>query len=138
MKQTTNLFCYGSLMFAEVWQQVTGDYSESIKGWLNGYRRYALRGVDYPAAFPGAETDQIEGVLYLDLSEPVIERLDQFEGQQYQRESVLVVSASGNLMAADVYRLRDDYCNRLVDSGWSPDRFREQHLHKFLRLYPGF
>ncbi|HEX8884050.1 MAG TPA: gamma-glutamylcyclotransferase family protein, partial [Noviherbaspirillum sp.] len=76
---SANVFTYGSLMFAEVWQPLVSGRYPSGPAVLAGYRRFAVPGVTYPGivAAPGQE---VAGLLYRDVAPDDLARLDLFEG----------------------------------------------------------
>ncbi len=126
---STNIFTYGSLMFAEVWTRVvTGDY-RSVRARLDGYARFEVRDQTYPGMVAQANS-QVAGVLYLDVDDADLARLDHFEGDDYQRVAHEVACEDGFARAAEtyVYRLHD--C--LLKTSWQPETFAMQ---RFLDTY---
>lgn len=59
---------------------------------LPGYRRYRVKGADYPAILPYAppESSSVLGVVVTGLTEGDVLRLDVFEGTMYEKRSVKV------------------------------------------------
>ena len=127
-----NVFTYGSLMFEEVWGKVVSGRYQSQAAILHDHRRYAITGVSYPAmvAMPG---EQVAGLLYLDVSADDMARLDAFEGDEYRRDALPVVLASGETVSAWTYVWLDH--GRLPDAPWLSEAFR---VHEFLEIHaPG-
>ena len=127
---TGNVFTYGSLMFDEVWRQVVTGHYRSQVAVLRHHQRHALTGLSYPGvvAAPG---EQVEGLLYLDVSAGDLARLDAFEGSEYRRDAVQVLLASGEPASAWTYIWLDP--QRLSGQPWQGDAFR---LREFLQTYP--
>jgi gamma-glutamylcyclotransferase (GGCT)/AIG2-like uncharacterized protein YtfP len=138
-------FTYGSLMFAEVMHAVAGMQPVAVAARLHGWERRAIRAANYPAAFPvafpvafpaacpgGASQPHksIEGVLWLDLSAKAWQRLDAFEGADYERVRV-TVHCGTDPHHAWVYAFRDT--NRVLDHDWDVSAFRSTHLAGFFR-----
>lgn len=124
-----NIFTYGSLMFPEVWTRVVaGDY-RSVHARLDGHARFEVRNQTYPGMVP-QERSHVAGVLYIDVDEADLERLDHFEGDDYQRVTREVTCEDGVARAAEtyVYRLPDG----LQKTSWEPDGFAMQ---RFLETY---
>lgn len=126
---STNIFTYGSLMFADVWKPlVSGDY-RSEPAILAGYRRFAVPGVTYPGiiAAPGY---RVAGLLYLDVAEEDVARLDAFEGTEYRRDALQVELADAKVLSAGTYVWLNH--ERLSDKLWLAEAFR---LREFIETY---
>ncbi len=84
-----NVFTYGSLMFDAIWESVClGQYSKR-DAVLTGYARYCVSGESYPALIP--ETGgQVAGKLYVGVNEEDLQRLNQFEGNEYVLRTIEV------------------------------------------------
>ncbi len=118
---------YGSLMFERVWGAVVkGRYARravSVEGW----QRFSVPGEDYPGAVlsPGA---RLEGVLWEEVSADDLERLDRFEGPQYERIPMVVGPES---TPAWIYAWRGD-CP-LDPTPWEPEAFGQSDvIERFL------
>ena len=132
-----NIFTYGSLMFAPVWQQiVTGQY-QTIPSVLAEHRRLAVLNEDYPAAIYQVDYS-IQGVLYLNVNADDVARLDRFEGDYYDRVSVSVSDTHGLSYPAKVYRLNAQFQAILSPLDWNLEQFKQQGLQRFLQQYKGF
>lgn len=122
---SANVFTYGSLMFPEVWTRVVaGDY-RSTRARLNGHARFAVRDQIYPGMVPH-EHSQVAGVLYLDVDEADLARLDHFEGDDYLRVSCEVACEEGVARPAEAYVYR--LPGRLLETEWHPDAFAVQRF----------
>ena len=104
----------------------------SVRARLDGWSRHAIRGKTYPAAVPAIGAC-VEGVLWLDLDEDAMRRLDRFEGDEYARDPVLVTVPGGERVSAHVYRWRDTAS--VLPTDWSSDEFERQHLADFFRTH---
>jgi gamma-glutamylcyclotransferase (GGCT)/AIG2-like uncharacterized protein YtfP len=113
----------------------------AVAARLHGWERRAIRAANYPAAFPvafpaafpgGASQPHksIEGVLWRDLSAKAWQRLDAFEGADYERVRV-TVHCGTDPHHAWVYAFRDT--NRVLDHDWDVSAFRSTHLAGFFR-----
>lgn len=144
-------------MFEPVWRHVVGGAGQpalssapssavssavssaplsGLAARLNGFRRHAIRGETYPAVIAQAGAS-VTGVLYPDVSDADIVRLDAFEGSDYQRVRVSVdlVNGSGNGLAADTYLWLD--ASRLEPQDWDVQWFEREGIHRFLAEYCG-
>ena len=133
-----HVFTYGTLMFTPVWSKVvTGTY-RSACAWLPGYQRRRILGEVYPALVPAADAAAVEGRLYFDIGAADLQRLDQFEGQYYQRQAATCRLEGDTTAKAQVYVFRSKY-RHLVDTGeWDMQQFTDNGLEEFLSHYQGF
>ena len=79
---TTNLFTYGTLTFQEVARSLAGDVGAGQRAIIDGFARYEAtvrQSGNYPyvIASPG---DEVEGVLYRNITPRQLEIFDWFEG----------------------------------------------------------
>lgn len=133
-----NVFTYGSLMFEKVWKQVVlGDYKSST-GTLHGYRRRCIKNETYPVAFEGNCFERIWGRVYFDITPQDLQRLDAFEGEQYERLSKDIVLDDGKSIKADVYILKEEYYDQIEDTPWDVEWFEHVGIEQFIEKYKGF
>ena len=136
-----DLFCYGSLMFDPVWTRVVQGGYPAQPARLRGWRRGAVIGEDYPGALEVlsvptalatvlADPPVLDGVLYREISNDDLVRLDAFEGDDYDRVTVHVELADGSVRPACIYRYR--WPARLTAHDWSVDDFIRHRLPRFL------
>lgn len=132
-----HLFTYGSLMFPEVWQRVTGLTHPGQPSTLGHHAARRIRGKSYPALVPedGAAT---AGILYTDIPPEAVARLDAFEGTFYDRVPVEVALTDGTLLPAWVYRAGDGTSPDILPQHWEASRFAREELGAFLQEDPGF
>jgi hypothetical protein len=109
-QETTKLFIYGSLREPSIFESVCG-FSFSLKpshvrpekvlfaelAMLGGYRRVSPDNV-YFYAIPDA-TAKVQGFVIHDVSPAAMKEIDKYEGQFYERETVMVNTANGPMMA---------------------------------------
>jgi len=136
-----NVFTYGSLMCADIMAAVCGENSTFENGVLAGYRRYAVQGEDYPGMVPAAiakERPEVVGIVYRDVSDEGLRRLDVFEGDYYQRRSVRVQLADGEFIAAEAYIFRLQFRDLLADWPWDFEHFLASGKARFSGAYLGF
>jgi gamma-glutamylcyclotransferase (GGCT)/AIG2-like uncharacterized protein YtfP len=125
----TNVFTYGSLMFPQVWTLVVAGSYRSIAATVDEHARFAVAEQDYPGmvARAGGRTT---GVLYLDVGDEDVARLDHFEGEHYRRVTVPLVDADGVERTGDTYLYLP--AEHLLESAWDPDAFA---LERFVATY---
>ncbi len=132
----SNLFTYGSLMSSDIMYHVAGCSADYVPATLKDFRRSRIRGEEYPGivAYLGAE---VKGVLYRDLSQKAIERLDGFEGEQYSRQEVQVMTQHGPCLAM-AYVIKPEHSALLTGESWSYANFLAVGKAGFLEAYVGF
>lgn len=131
-----DLFTYGTLMVREVMQRVSGYAAPGEAAALQGFRRRLLRGEVYPGIVPWPG-EWVTGILYRDLTEQQLTRLDDFEGAMYQRRQVWL-NVDGQRVAAATYVLVPAWHDLLGETDWALEDFLESGLQCFLSDYPGF
>lgn len=126
-----NVFTYGSLMFDQVWSRVVRSSYRRADAVLPGHERRAVRGETYPGviAAPGAS---VAGVVYFDVDDADLARLDGFEGPPYERRSVLL-DLTGEALPAEVYLIRDPA--RLEPAPWDVAGFERAGILEFISGY---
>jgi gamma-glutamylcyclotransferase (GGCT)/AIG2-like uncharacterized protein YtfP len=127
-----HLFCYGTLMFAPIMQAVCGVVPPAMSARLEGYARYNVRGRPFPGIRlePGGVVD---GVLYQALSPAMLQQLDDYESDFYQRVAVVVRGNAGQSFSAFTYIVPPHARYRLSQQSWNESRFARYALPKYLR-----
>ena len=125
----THVFTYGSLMFAEVWQQVVRGRYATVAAMLDGYQRFAVREAAYPGIL-ASDGARVDGLVYADVDADDLARLDAFEGDLYQRIDAVVADAQGGSVQVQTYLCVQPDC--LSDQPWLPEAFA---LQEFLASY---
>lgn len=126
---TSHIFTYGSLMFAPVWQRVVRGSYRFTTASLANHARFQIKGETYPGMI-GKTGEQVQGVLYFDVSAQDLTALDAFEGDEYCRSSVLVTPASGETVTAQTYLYL--LPQKLSESPWLPEKFQ---MERFIGSY---
>jgi gamma-glutamylcyclotransferase (GGCT)/AIG2-like uncharacterized protein YtfP len=124
------LFTYGSLVFPEVMTAVTGRTFEHRDAVLRDHRRRMLRGRVYPGIrFAAGEVT--EGRVYLDLDTSALASLDDFEGEEYERRTV-VVGVGSERLSAEAYVLGGAHHDLMTAALWDARRFAGSHLRVYV------
>lgn len=116
---------------------VTGIRAAHCSATLDGYRRHPVIGAEYPGMVARAG-HQVRGVLYLDLPAAAWQRLDRFEGEEYERRVVEVALADGTVARAWTYIFRAELAARLGEGDWDFKRFLREGKLRFISGYAGF
>jgi gamma-glutamylcyclotransferase (GGCT)/AIG2-like uncharacterized protein YtfP len=126
-----HVFAYGTLQFPEVVQAVTGRRFPWEPAVLDGYERRRVRGRDYPGIIV-ARGRHAAGQLYRDVDARSVTLMDRFEGALYERDRVIVTTADGAPVTADVYVVPPSRGHALSAEPWDGERFAAEHLAVFV------
>jgi gamma-glutamylcyclotransferase (GGCT)/AIG2-like uncharacterized protein YtfP len=133
-----NVFTYGTLMYPEVWQTVVGRQFATVEGIAPGYAVYRVSN----AVFPGmvaAQDESVRGVVYLDVDPVSLARLDKFEDDFYERQSVRVECDDDQQRTAEAYIVPPASRGVLTDEPWNRETFRASGgLEQFISRFAGF
>ncbi len=124
-------------MIPEVMYAVTTRKFRFDNAILRDYARFTVKGESYPGIIP--VTDVVtEGIIYFDVDELSLVRLDAFEGDLYQRTPLLAEMDGGKIFNAEAYVVKPKLRNHLSSSEWNVMKFAQKHLGAFLETYSGF
>lgn len=147
------VFVYGTLLLPELVRAVLGRVPPREHATLHGFRRHALVGEVYPAIVhvpaaadvePKASVEAtntvealrtgrpafVRGLVLLDVSAEELDKLDRYEGSQYQRELVTVSGKDGRL-SAFTYVLKGAYRHQVAPRDWDLETFLQHHWREF-------
>jgi len=133
----TELFVYGTLMWADIMEAVAGPCRRLSAATLHDHRRRAVRGAPYPGIVPAPAHD-VEGVVYTGIGRRALVRLDRFEGGMYKRVSVRVTLTDGTRRHTFAYVIKAAFRDHLEPRDWDPADFLERDRAAFQRRYTGF
>jgi len=122
------LFTYGTLEIPSVVERVLGRRLSGRPAVLHGYGRYLVRGECYPAIREQPQSS-VSGTLYDGLDAELFRRLDKYEGEEYGKHAIEVVTEDGRRHRAIAYTCGQ---HLLGDAPWNQAEFIEGHLEKFL------
>jgi gamma-glutamylcyclotransferase (GGCT)/AIG2-like uncharacterized protein YtfP len=134
---TTDLFAYGTLMFEDILQLVTGCSLHGVRAVLRDYQRFLVRGEVYPAIVP-RRGEMVVGVTYSKLPDAAWKRLDVFEGEMYRCTSVSIEREDGGISQAQTYVVKPGFAGRLTTTPWNPEDFEAGDKARFESQYRGF
>lgn len=134
-----HVFTYGSLMFPEVWSVVVAREFHTIAGTASGYAIYRVRDAVFPAIVAAGNESVVRGLLYLDVDDESIARLDRFEDDFYDRLELLVDCADGKDRAAGAYVVAPKNRHVITAEPWSAEWFVSSGgLADFIARFQGF
>lgn len=138
MNSLVNIFCYGSLMYPEVWNLVVEGNYQQQPGQIFGYRRKKIRNEEYPGLIAAQAKDSVEGIVYFSVSNDDVKRLDLFEGNQYIRVEVNCLLSDNNFLKTHTYLINPQQPTIVNPEDWDKQQFEQNGLKKFLDKYKGF
>jgi hypothetical protein len=133
-----NVFCYGSMMFREVWDAVVGKEYLHIPAVLSGFSRRKVSGQPYPCVIESAADNMVYGKLYLDVECRDVRLIDTYEGDSYKRIIEQCRTIEGSTINAYVYVFREEWRHLVENSPWDPAEFSTVTLQDFISDYEGF
>jgi gamma-glutamylcyclotransferase (GGCT)/AIG2-like uncharacterized protein YtfP len=127
------LFAYGTLQLPEVMLAVTGQHFTAYPARLYGYSRHSLRGRSFPGIRPTPEAS-VDGLLFVNIDALSWQKLDAFEDDFYQRETITVITlADQQQWTAHSYIVQAPAYDLLLPEAWSLEHFKQRNLDDFLR-----
>ena len=140
-----HVFAYGTLMFPEVAVPVAEIYGDGEPVTIQGFRRYEALTRSW-GNFPAIGRDAnstVDGLLFRDLSEKQLERLDWFEDvheRLYVREQIQL-EVRHERVKVFLYVCGPGLEERLLQPlsrAWSPELFRRNELNRYVKqvVYP--
>ena len=134
-----HVFTYGTLMFPEVWQTVVGREFETVEGTAAGYAIFRVRDAVFPGIIAAAAESIVRGLVYLDVDAASVDRLDRFEDDFYERQSLSIDCGDGQRRAADAYVVPARNRHVLTAEPWTADSFVSSGgLADFIQRFQGF
>jgi gamma-glutamylcyclotransferase (GGCT)/AIG2-like uncharacterized protein YtfP len=134
-----HVFTYGTLMFPEVWKAVAGREFNSVEGTASGYAVYRVRNAVFPGIVQAGDREAVRGLVYLDVDQQSLARLDLFEDDFYQRETLWIACGDGERRAADAYVVSLENRGVLTDEPWRAEEFVSNGgLQEFIARFQGF
>ncbi|MDF3128603.1 gamma-glutamylcyclotransferase [Kiritimatiellaeota bacterium B1221] len=119
---TSTLFAYGTLQHNLIISYVLGRVPESAPAMLQDFARYAIRGEDFPGLIPEADAET-DGTAFFDISPSEWEKLDSYESDLYDRQSVTIVLEDGKTETAYVYVIPHAYQHVLSKQLWEIKKY---------------
>jgi gamma-glutamylcyclotransferase (GGCT)/AIG2-like uncharacterized protein YtfP len=134
-----HIFTYGTLMFPEVWRPVTGRDFASVAGSLRAHAAFRVREAVFPGIVVTGDGSVVKGVVYLDVDDVAIARLDRFEDDFYVRQTVVIACDDGQQRDADAYVVPPHQRQVLTDEPWARESFvASGGLEEFVSRFAGF
>ena len=126
----SKLFVYGTLQLPEIIEKIAGQQFPAQTAYLSGYRCGLIERADFPGILP-CENSTVSGLLLNGLTCAQLDKLDEYEGELYQRIKV-PVSTGTDQCNAWVYCIAPWARHRVSSTRWSIEWYRS--LGKKYRL----
>jgi gamma-glutamylcyclotransferase (GGCT)/AIG2-like uncharacterized protein YtfP len=131
-EHSMNIFTYGSLMYAEIWNKVVRGKHCRENATVSGFAVRKVRGESYPGMIRSCPGSNVRGVVYFDVSEGDLALLDRFEGEYYERITTACFLSFGRKREAGAYLFRAEFRHMLERVEWSPSCFGAAEIRKML------
>lgn len=128
-----HLFAYGTLMFPEIWNGVVERRFATREATLPGFAVYRVVDGVYPVMVEAEAGARVEGVVYLDVDDRSLAKLDDYESELYERRQVEVVAEGGDTLACQAYVLPGTRRQFASDHPWDREWFRREAMAEYLR-----
>ena len=113
-------------------QAVTGQMYAYDVACLSGYARYLIKGQVFPGIVK-ADQCSVGGIVYHDIDSMVLQRLDEFESEVYERKEVQVTLDNSQQVSAYTYVMSYEHEYLLTDLSWDVEVFKHKHLADYLK-----
>jgi gamma-glutamylcyclotransferase (GGCT)/AIG2-like uncharacterized protein YtfP len=135
-----HVFTYGSLMFPEVWNAVVGRSFKTVEGAVTGYSIFRVRNATFPGITPSDDACRVAGLVYLDVDDVSVGRLDRFEDTSfYERLSLPIDCCDGERRTAAAYVVPASSRHVLTAEPWTAAAFVSSGgLADFQARFQGF
>lgn len=127
-----NLFTYGTLMYPAVWRRVAGRSFANQPATLAGYAVYRVDGDVYPVLVACDQSAPATGVIYFDVDEQTLSRLDRYESEIYARQPVQATLPDGRDIPCETYLLSPQRQQLATRQPWTAEWFEEHALQAYL------
>jgi gamma-glutamylcyclotransferase (GGCT)/AIG2-like uncharacterized protein YtfP len=130
-----NVFVYGTLLVPKIWELVTERPDLiSEEASLSGHSIWRVRNATFPAIKKeeNESAHVVPGLVFHEVPEAALQRLDRYEDTFYERVEVIVETASG-AVAAQVYRVPAAESHEIISPDtWTLSWFEKNGLESFL------
>jgi len=111
---------------------VAGKEYQGVEAVLLNYAIFRVRGTVYPGIIP-AKGNIVRGLVYRNIADDTFRRLDDFEGEQYERIIVsAVLRRDHSLVRAYAYRILEGQRDILSSEGWDLEHFLQKEAEGFI------
>ncbi|MEY4588185.1 MAG: hypothetical protein RL497_261 [Pseudomonadota bacterium] len=124
-------------MFPAVWQQLISQTRPSCLGFVANFNRRLIFLDTYPVLIHTPNNGGVLGKIYTQLNAADIARLDEFEGEIYQRISVQA-HTEGGYISCQTYIPKPSYQILTTQDPWQGGLFSRLLLPIFLTRYAHF
>ncbi len=105
---------------------------ESVVASADGYARVSLKDRNYPGITINKDS-MIDGVLYANLDQDALKRLDFYEGDEFVREVIKVELNNKKITEAYTYFISPKFQHILTNLPWNFKEYKDKHLSSDLK-----
>ena len=125
-----HVFVYGTLLFPEILEGLTGRSFPMQKAELKDFKRRQVLQGDYPAIVE-AKGESVTGKLIVNIDARSLEMLRFYEGDDYDCQK-LEISVEEKSVQALVFVWKHD-ANMLTEPDWDAEFFKRNFLQDYLK-----
>jgi len=118
------LFTYGALMYQPIWLNVVQQHCTPIPAVAQGLLRCAIENSNRCALITASPEARVSGMLYGGLTAEHIRALDAFAGEMFERQEVLVHTAT-EPMLAQAYKIKPEFKDCVQPFCWDQREFEQ-------------
>lgn len=133
-----NLFCYGTLMWPDIWQHtVQSEYSVK-DAYIKGFKRLQVKKQNYPALIHShgeqSEKDFVHGKVYFDVNAHDFIRAQEHIGKEFEVLDGACFTADSEIaVSAKIFLWRTEHRSLLSSEEWTREWFEEKALNLYRR-----
>lgn len=110
-----------------------GRQFATLDATLHGFAVYRVADGLYPVMVEAEASDLVDGVVYLNLDEKSLAKLDEYESGLYERWEVEALARDGERLACQAYVLPATRRESASDEAWDREWFQREALGEYLR-----
>lgn len=123
------LFVYGTLLFPEIIEKLSGKNFETVPAFIRGFIRKRIVGCDYPVVIQNLNSE-VKGLLVRNVDEQSMQLLTFYEGDEYEKMET-DVWIENEKTTAFVFVWKNN-SKDLEENDWDENEFRQKHLKAYL------
>ncbi len=129
-----NIFVYGTLMFDEILEVLTGKTFKSQNAFLNDFSRYQIFDLEIPRKYPAIISNtgsRVEGKIIFDVDQQSLDILDSFEDEKYELKILKLYTEEGREYEVLTYVWKEEFRD-MLKGDWDPNYFKDNYLSIYI------
>jgi len=131
-----NVFCYGTLMWLDIWQHTVRSEYAVKDAYLKSFKCRKVKGENFPALIRshGDESDKniVEGKVYFEINAEDFIRVQEHIGKQFEIiDGVCFIDGSGLPISVKIFLWKAEHRSLLSSETWTKEWFEEKILYHY-------